>query len=511
MASIPSPHFEDKASVAGFGIERADSFSRADSVTGNANEAQKAAIRFDHDENGPVLVLAGAGSGKTTVLAGRLAYLLDRGVPSESIIALTFTRDAATEMRERVERKCRELGIEGSAPIITTFHALAFGIIGRCDDREENWRRLGFSRKPSLMEETERAALIKSLRASEGSWVTAESLDDCLYVSGKDDLRTERLREKYLAFVRAECTLAFGDMVPLALTLARENPGWLRWWRERHTHFLVDEFQDTSPDQLELMRQLVGNRANLFMVGDDDQAIYSFRGADSRCLDSVFDFYPDLKVIKLEENYRSTPSIVAYANRIFANKPKALRKILRPCRMGAGSLFRRNRRPSLMVHASVESQAEWMLGEMRRLQEEHGLAWSDFAVLYRINALEEAYRDNLRSLAGEETGAIRFMTVHGSKGLQFPVVFFVGLEQGICPYREALGSSDPEKLREERRVFYVGVTRAESRLYLCCCLERKMHGKKRRYRPSMFLRSRFFLGLKSLGAVLFEGPAAKAS
>ncbi len=505
MASIPSPLSDDKTSVPGIGLEDSTSRFRMEFLLARANAAQRQAIAFDHDRNGPVLVLAGAGSGKTTVLASRLAYMVASGVAPDAITALTFTRDAALEMRERVGQRCREIGLGSAAPEITTFHGLAYGIIGGRSDGVDNWQRLEFSRPPRLADEEQRASLLATLRARLGNWVSGDAVDECLFAREEADPRMSAVRDGYLSLIRAEGLIAFGDMVPLALKLAREHPDWLDTWQMRHTHYLVDEFQDTSPDQLELMRLFVGNRTNFFIVGDDDQAIYSFRGADSRCLDAVFHMYPNLKVIKLEENYRSTAGIVAYANRIFADKPRRLRKILRPARSSEAALFRENRNPCVTVHATVEAQAEWMLGEMRRLRKEYNLEWADFAVLYRLNAIEEGYRRSLTALAGNEIDGIRFMTVHGSKGLQFPVVFFVGLEQGICPYREALGDVDAERLKEERRVFYVGVTRAESRLYLCSCLERKWHGRKKRFSPSMFLRAPVTVGIKSLLAVLLQG------
>jgi superfamily I DNA/RNA helicase len=283
--------------------------------------------------------------------------------------------------------------------------------------------------------------------------------------------------------------IAFDDMVALAIRLLRERPEALEEVRRNIRRVLVDEFQDTSPDQLEFLRLILGGRPSLFLVGDDDQAIYAFRGADPGNIARARELFPGLRILKLETNYRSTPPIVAYANGIFRDKPETLRKTLRagrPLPPGSAPVPVRT-----LVHATGAEQGAWMIGEMRRLIREEGLGWKDMAVLYRLNALAPYYRSMLARLAGEEAaGQIVLATVHAAKGLQYPAVFFAGLEDGVLPYRRpgASGTLSPERMAEERRIFYVGVTRAERFLYLCACRSRMARGRLRDQEPSPFLR-----------------------
>src|SRR5690606_31625208 len=234
----------------------------------------------------------------------------------------------------------------------------------------------------------------------------------------------------------------------------------------------VDEFQDTSRDQLELIRLLAGEARTLFLVGDDDQAIYGFRGADPGNIEAALNCFPGMDIIKLETNYRSSAAIVAYANSVFRDKPPHLRKRLEAgCDRGMAPVHR-------AIHASGPEQARWMMAEMNRLRTAEGLAWGDMAVIFRINALEPYYRSMLAHMAGAEAAReVILSTVHASKGLEYPVVFFVGLEDGILPFRRARERLAPERMAEERRVFYVGVTRAKTRLYLCACRKRMLRGK----------------------------------
>jgi superfamily I DNA/RNA helicase len=290
-------------------------------------------------------------------------------------------------------------------------------------------------------------------------------------------------RARYRSHLLAGGLLGFGDMVTLALRLLRAHADALAGCRARWPRILVDEFQDTSRDQLELVRLLAGGPARLFLVGDDDQAIYGFRGADPGNLRAALEMFPGLRVLKLETNYRSSWPIVAYANSVFRGKPAALRKRLR-----AGSS--RGRAPvRTLVHAEGAEQARWMIGEMERLRKDEGLAWADMAILFRINALEPYYRSALERLAGPEAAREAVLaTVHAAKGLEYPAVFFVGLEDGILPHRRGAAPLPRERMEEERRIFYVGVTRAQRFLYLCACRPRVLRGKPVEARPSPFLR-----------------------
>jgi DNA helicase-2/ATP-dependent DNA helicase PcrA len=472
------------------------------------NPEQSAAVSADPD--GALLILAGAGSGKTTVLTRRAAYLCDPAFAkagaggaagagaagAAGVLALTFTKDAALEMESRL-RASGAWERAAQPPWIGTFHAFAFSLL-RSD---ANWARLGFSRAPSLIEEESVAAWIRSgIEAARlagrapaaapdsiAVWLTdvfseeAKKAEEAEKADGEGGRAAWRAR--FRAFLLAEGQLGFGDMVTLALRLLRSHPDLLAGCRSRWPRILVDEFQDTSRDQLELVRILAGEPARLFLVGDDDQAIYGFRGADPGNLRAAMEMFPSLSVLKLEANYRSSGPIVAYANSVFRGKPAALRKRLR-------AASARGRAPvRTLLHADGVEQARWIIAEMERLRKEEGLAWSDMAILYRLNALAPYYRVALEKLAGPEAARETILaTVHAAKGLEYPAVFFVGLEDGILPHRRGGSALSRERLEEERRIFYVGVTRAQRFLYLCACRRRMLRGKSVEARPCPFLR-----------------------
>lgn len=456
------------------------------------NPEQASAVAADPD--GSLLILAGAGSGKTTVLTRRVSYLSHPGFAGEGILALTFTKDAAREMQERLA--ARDGRTADPAPWIGTFHAFAFHLIRSECAGLPNWRRLGFARRPDVLDDVARKdwvrAALAAERAAQGSGAaeTADRIEGWLngpFTEKAGTVEKDPIRGRWRALFRehlfAAGLLAFDDMTVLAARLLQDHPETLADCRARFRRILVDEFQDTSRDQLELVRVLAGDRPRLFLVGDDDQAIYGFRGADPGNLAAALECFPGLKVIKLETNYRSSPPIVEFANGVFRGKPAALRKRLR-----AGSA--RGLAPvRTLVHRDGAEQARWMIGEMERLRAEEGLAWRDMAVLFRINALEPYYRSMLERLAGPEAARdVVLATVHASKGLEYPAVFFAGLEDGILPYRRGGAPLARESLDEERRIFYVGVTRAQRFLYLCACRRRVLRGKPVAADPSPFLR-----------------------
>lgn len=490
------------------------------------NPEQAAAVSADAD--GACLVLAGAGSGKTTVLTRRAAYLCDPAFGAAGVLALTFTKDAALEMESRL-RASGAWERASEPPWIGTFHAFAFALIGAAGipgsglppsaesgAMLSNWSRLGFARRPRLMEDDALALWVEAACEADRAEgrppglppaSLAAQLADAFVPGADGEGARAAWRARFRAHLLSEGLLRFDDMVALALRLLRGHADVLEACRARWPRILVDEFQDTSRDQLELVRLLAGDPPRLFLVGDDDQAIYGFRGADPGNLRAALDMFPRLRVHKLETNYRSSEAIVAYANSVFRGKPAALRKRLR-----AGS--RRGPAPvRTLIHRNGAEQIRWMLGEMRRLREEEGLAWSDMAILYRLNSLEPYYRAALESLAGPEAAReVVLATVHAAKGLEYPAVFFAGLEDGILPHRLAGAPLPRARMEEERRIFYVGVTRAQRYLYLCACRRRILRGKSVAARPSPFLAR----GLASLpGAVAgafasWRGKAGRA-
>jgi DNA helicase II / ATP-dependent DNA helicase PcrA len=494
--------------------------------TKGLNSQQAAAVCFNH-ANGAVLVLAGAGSGKTTVLTRRIAQIyseksqdLDSKAGSGQILALTFTKDAAQEMSARLKIL---LGLDSEPkdfPKVETFHAFALGIIRASLAGIPNWQRLGYAQRPVLMDaEVKRSWLAKQRQELALQVTTLDVLEGWLALPFEEDgngvgivsnlmagngavsdqveqsakIRYE-IRSRFRSFLFETGSIDFDDMVSLALRLFRRFPEVLTNFQSHTQFILVDEFQDTSGEQLELVRVLLGTKRNLFLVGDDDQAIYGFRGANPGNIDAALKIFPGMHILKLETNYRSTESIVNYANRIFSNKARHLRK-----RLVAGRRRERkddpisdpNPKPNpvrKILHREGPDQARWLADEVIRLHRDEGLAWKDIALLYRINALEPYYRSLIEELIGlEASQEIVLSTVHGAKGLEYPAVFFVGLEDGILPYRKRHETLSPDRLAEERRIFYVGVTRAQRFLYLCSVKKRILRGKQVEAEVSPFL------------------------
>ncbi len=477
------------------------------------NDQQAAAI--GSPLQGAVLILAGAGSGKTTVLTRRVAHLMEC-FPNTGILALTFTKDAAHEMETRLRALLGPDEAVASLPMIGTFHAFAFGLLRSGYHGIPNWSRLGFSRCPALLDPAARTAWLAAEKKSSGLEVPLEMLEGWIADAFSDapgvdarlskvpsvaaspsgnlpseisasnpspSVHRESLRTRFRSHLMESGSLAFDDMVALAIRLFRSHPEVLADTRARYPQVLVDEFQDTSRDQLELVKLLCGDAANLFLVGDDDQAIYGFRGADPRNIGEALAHFPAMRIVKLEINYRSSRAIVAYANGVFRDKPAPLRKTLEAGRPLGVAPVRR------IVHEVGAEQGQWMVGEMQRLRREEGLAWGDMAVLFRLNVLEAYYRSMLARLAGDQAAKeVVLSTVHAAKGLEYPAVFFAGLEDGILPYRRGGEELPPERAEEERRIFYVGVTRAQRFLYLCSCRKRILRGKTVEAEASPFLR-----------------------
>jgi superfamily I DNA/RNA helicase len=485
-----------------------------DPWTRGLNSQQAAAVLSDPD--GAALVLAGAGSGKTTVLTRRVIYLLER-YPEAGILALTFTKDAAREMRARLRERLGDAsGI--SLPAISTFHAFAYGLIREDFRGRPNWVRLRFASCPSLFDADQAAAWLKAVKTELVLEASQESLEEWIRnpfasdperigpddPSAADEASSPRsiLRARFRDHLLQSGFIAFDDMVCLALRLLREDADLLEAIRLRYRRVLVDEFQDTSRDQLDLVKLLAGESPSLFLVGDDDQAIYGFRGADPGNIDAAMAAFPGMRILKLETNYRSSAPIVAYANAVFRDKPEALRKRLEAGSPGGTVPVRK------VVHRDGAEQAAWMIAEMRRLREREGLAWEDMAVLFRLNVLETYYRSMLARLGGEEAAqGVVLATVHAAKGLEYPAVFFAGLEDGILPYHRGKEPPPPERLAEERRIFYVGVTRAQRFLYLCSCRRRFLRGKVVEAEASPFLRA----GWARKGGPWFRIRAARAA
>jgi superfamily I DNA/RNA helicase len=618
------------------------------------NDRQREAVLHG---SGPLLVLAGAGSGKTRVITYRIAHLLARGEPAEKILALSFTNKAAREVQERVEELVGAGRTRGST--VSTFHALGLGIL-----REEGGR-LGHGGRFSLYGESDQRAVLREIVREARLPLDATEVQEAISLwknrgltpcevpvpPGDDRLRV--LQKAYVGYqelLAAQRACDFDDLLLLPLRLFRDNPDCLAHWQRRFRHILVDEYQDTNPVQFQLLQALAGREPNLCVVGDDDQSIYAWRGADVGLILDFEEHFPGARVVLLEENYRSTGTILdaahAVVTRIAGRRPKRLWTA-----SGAGA-------PVGCIAAEdgageAEDVASAVLAEVFRGRR----AWSHFAVLYRTKAqsrpFEDAFRAHaipyrvvggtrfldrkevrdlaaylraihnprdesslvrianvpkrglgpqtllrLKDLAGRrgqplrqvlgaaedlaaparagarslldlldtyerrfrregltpeglrdlirdaglraeiealyesgravqrrvelleeladsvseaqrvngkvdlglfverlsldppeeenESGeAVALMTLHSAKGLEFPVVFLVGMEEGLLPHgRDGVDPAGPE---EERRLCYVGMTRAREKLYLCHARTRRRRGHAAVSLPSRFL------------------------
>ncbi|HSQ43106.1 MAG TPA: UvrD-helicase domain-containing protein [Fibrobacteraceae bacterium] len=448
----------------------------------NCNSGQREAILHDHAKNGPLLILAGAGSGKTSVLTRRIQWLVtQQNIPPESILGLTFTAKAAQEMLDRV----------GDTRIrLCTFHSLALSLLREKMGIQHNWKRLGFARAPTPSESSVRHWDDQVVNCG----LKAGSLERELLFAPVDQPCLQKAQKKLQSSCLTSGNVVFEDLIWLSIRLLEEHSEVTKDTRKRWKYVLVDEYQDINPSQYRLVRLLLGDNPNFFVVGDDDQAIYGFRGADIGNILRFQSDYPDCKVIKLEWNYRSTAPILNLANRIFLDKPPQLIKRLRPGCLRTDLLFREAHPVQIWWSAYPGEEMDRICGTIGELRIRHGLPFHAFALLLRFNRQKEWFfsalqRRGIPIFGEEEPEGVHLETVHGSKGLQYPVVFYCGLAEGLTP-GSLSGNRAQRKAQaaEERRLFYVGVTRAEARLVLLFCSRRHWHGKKCDFKPSRFLR-----------------------
>src|SRR5881296_4611768 len=374
------------------------------------NPAQREAVEHP---GGPLLVLAGAGSGKTRVLTARIAHLItQQGVAPQRIFAVTFTNKAAGEMRTRIAQL---LGSDPRGLWIGTFHSLSARLLRReapllgfgpnftiydADDSEALVKRLLEARQLSTKVYPPRTvhAVISSAK---NRMLTAEQLGqeaDTPLVKVAGDI--------YAALgpaLKQANAMDFDDLLLHPLVLFREHPERLAYWQDRFQHVLVDEFQDTNAAQYLLVKQLAQRHGNLCVVGDDDQAIYGWRGADVRHMLTFQNDFPGTKLVRLEQNYRSTQIILDAANGIIAENTARLGKTLFTEKQGGAPVI-------LLSTADERDEAEWLANEFARRAAEDDFAYDGMAILYRTNAqsrpLEEAFR--FRGIPYGLIGAISF-------------------------------------------------------------------------------------------------------
>ena len=515
-----------------------------ESIFAGLNQAQQEAVRTD---SGPVLVVAGPGTGKTLTIIRRIAYLIHGGVEPASIAAVTFTNRAAKEMRERADSL---LGDMGETVFIGTLHLLGLKILQEAlpdsfviCDREEQMGLLKSLTKGSTLSPEEAADRISRVKG------LIEDLDD--------DVRSIYAAYQSALFERG--ALDFDDLVSVPLEFFKDDR-LLGKYRQRIKHIIVDEYQDINPAQCELLRLLAGDGGNICAVGDSDQAIYAFRGADVRNFINFEERFNGARRIDLRDSYRSTGTILNASSIMIRNNASRIDKEVRPVKDGGSRItvvsVPDERSEGDIVVDEIEariggsSHYKRMRSDFRREFSQGPYGFSDFAVIYRTNAqakaLEEAFseagipcqvigrkasrkrkeaaeaiarfrnsgqipEESIEALCKElgladkgtfdtpdHTGrateminllslltpaddfdprgdAVALMTLHMAKGLEFKVVFIAGVEDGLIPYTMAKAPADVE---EERRLLYVGMTRAQEELFLLHTRSRTVYGRR---------------------------------
>ena len=615
---------------------------------------------------GPLLIMAGAGSGKTRVLTHRIAYLvLEKQVYPSNILAITFTNKAAREMRNRIDGL---LGHgTGQRMWASTFHSMCVRILRRDIDR------IGFSKNFSILDTTDQLTVIKNvlkqlnldpkkyeprtmlnaISSAKNECITAEEFAANMNAHNPYEKTVSEVYAAYAKRLQKNQSLDFDDLIMTTLTLFNTVPEVLEYYQNKFHYIHVDEYQDTNNAQYQLVQKLASKFKNICVVGDSDQSIYRWRGADITNILSFEKDYPNAKVIMLEQNYRSTKRILQAANDVIQKNTSRYPKELRTDNAEG---------PAITLHKAGDErqEAQYVVQEIQKLMQEEGYKTSDFAILYRTNAqsrileemfvksnmsytivggtkfydrkeikdllaylrlianndddlslariinepkrgigatsfekmarfaidqdrtimdaLQEAdfmgltpktaqtvlefhtmvngftqmqeylsvtelveevlkksgYRQMLQndktiegesrlenlneflsvtqafekqsddkslvafltdlalisdidSLDDEEDadGPIILMTMHAAKGLEFPVVFIIGLEENVFPHSRS--NNDDDELEEERRLAYVGITRAEKRLYLTHATSRTLFGKSNYNMPSRFI------------------------
>lgn len=358
----------------------------------NLNPAQRDAVEY---LQGPCLVLAGAGSGKTRVIAHKIARLLRAGTPAEGIAAITFTNKAAAEMRERTRALA---GADAAKVTICTFHALGVRLL------REDGQALGLGARFSIMDASDALALLRECGPTtdaalarhwqslisrwKGAGLTAAEAQE--RAADDAERRAARVMARYQERLAAYQSVDFDDLIALPLRLLQEHEDVAQKWRAKLAYILIDEYQDTSAIQYALLRQLVGSSGQFTAVGDDDQSIYGWRGATLDNLRRLPEDFPDLRVIRLETNYRSTAPILQAANSVIAANPKIYAKTLHSA-IGAGEPVR------VLACMDERHEAAQALAHIQALRARHPKSrWSDFAILYRANHQAKPFEQMLR-------------------------------------------------------------------------------------------------------------------
>jgi len=373
--------------------------SSSSPVAHGLNLAQQEAVNYLH---GPCLVLAGAGSGKTRVITHKIARLIQMGIKPEQIAAITFTNKAAAEMRERAQGL---IGKAAKGVLICTFHALGVRML------RQDGAALGLKPQFSILDSDDVTSILKDAGGStdmatarQWKWTISawknqglNAAQAAAQASGDEEHLVARVMAHYEERLTAYQSVDFDDLIGLPLKLLKEHDSVRAKWQAALGHVLVDEYQDTNATQYEVLKLLVGERGRFTAVGDDDQSIYGWRGATLDNLKKLPQDYPTLKVVKLEQNYRSTSAILRAANNVIGPNPKLFPKTLFS-ELGEGEPVR------VVDCDSEEHEAERVVARILSLRAEGSLQaesqqrreWKDFCVLYRANHMAKPFEKAFR-------------------------------------------------------------------------------------------------------------------
>ncbi len=360
------------------------------------NPQQQAAVKY---LGGPLLVLAGAGSGKTGVITQKIKHLIvNVGYLPHTVAAITFTNKAATEMQERVSKMLPKSQTRGLT--ICTFHSLGMKIL-----REEA-NQIGYKKNFSILDSTDSAKIIGELLGGTGKeaifkaqhqislWKNdLKTPEDVVQTASNVwEQQTARVYASYQETLQSYQAVDFDDLIRLPAVLLQQNSEVRNKWQRRLRYLLVDECQDTNTCQFTLMKLLTGAEGMFTAVGDDDQSIYAWRGANMENLRKMQEDYPQMKVIKLEQNYRSTARILKIANKVIENNPKLFTKKLWS-QFGEGEIVK------VVACQSEQHEADWVVSQIvkQKLVGGDKTQYADFAVLYRGNHQARIFEEALRS------------------------------------------------------------------------------------------------------------------
>src|SRR5580698_7659500 len=350
---------------------------------------------------GPVLILAGAGTGKTRVITFRIAHMVERGVAPGNILGVTFTNKAAREMQERVRKLIPKSKLEDKAnrPTICTFHSLCVRIL------RQHIEKLGYKKNFVIYDESEQLAAVKKILS--GISAKGEKTDPGAVLGMLSKFKNggeragafsdpsvralaEHVAKRYESALHACNAVDFDDLILLTLRLFREHPDALEACRNKYRYVMVDEYQDTNASQFELVHSLTKVHRNFCVVGDDDQSIYGWRGAEIANLLNLEEHFPEVKIVKLGQNYRSTTTILNAANAIIKNNVRRRVKTLWSGK-GAGTKIQ------LQTYSNDEDEAREVVAQIEFKRLAYRIPWKECAILFRTNQQSRPIETALRT------------------------------------------------------------------------------------------------------------------